>query len=229
MFPRNSTKKHDTDYEGIKHYEKIFKYDLLKTFEQVEANYLAAKNSTPQEQITALRSLLKVTQYYSAVKTAFAENKLLGFELKRIDFIYKALSLNKAINLNILTSGQVYADLAHVEKIMARYILDFDKAFDFWVMSNLMREKFQYRGNTGKRLFDVAVKIAIGDLIELGKKGFLSEQQVRDIYPALTIKMAVSEAKRLVAYHKANKNTSTLEFSDDLLRLDQTTQSKLRK
>ena len=226
MFPRNSSKNHDTVFDGIKHYEKIPKYDLLKVFEQAEANYLASKYSTAQEQITTLRSLLKATQYYSAVKIAFAENKLLGIEGKRSDFIEKSLRQNQTVNLS---KNQVFADLAHVEKIMVRYKLDFDKAFDFWVMNNLMREKYVYRGNTGKKLFDMTDKIAIGDLIELGKKAFLTEQQVRDIYPTLTVKMAVSQAKDMIAKHKGNKNASPFQFSDDLTRLDQTTQSRMRK
>ncbi len=226
MFPRNSHNKvHDNAFNA-KPYANISKADALKLFEQLEASFLNAKfGNTTQDQMSNLRSLLKLIHFYAVIKIAFAANKLLAIDLNRSDFIDKALRNNTNINYHAST---VLSDVNHVEKIMTRYNLDFDKAFDFWVMSNLMREQFKIRSGILK-LFDVADKITVGELVMLGKKAYITEQQIKDIYPALTVKMSVSKAKKLVADHKNNVNDSTLKFCFELNSLNTSAQQRLGK
>lgn len=226
MFQRNSHNKHEDEFK-FKQYSNIPKADLLKMFEQQEASFLSIKiNNTTQDQMSNLRTTLKLVHLYSALKTSFAPNKLLGINAPREDFIVKALYSNKSVGFNSTTA---LSDINHVEKIMTRYNLDFDKAFDFWVMSNLMREQFQYRTRGITKLFDVADKITVGELVMLGKKAYITEQQIKDIYPALTVKMSASKAKKLVADHKNNVNDTTLKFCFELNSLNTSAQQRLGK
>ncbi len=216
LFKRNSTKSHPTSCVNFDQYANLSKYELLKKFDELEEKYLQSRWSSELLQMESLRTYLKMIHYYALVKNAY-KGSLNDFNSTRAEFINKAGLKNAS---NPVNAKQAEDDVNNIEKIMLRYKLDFDRGFDFWVMSSLLREKFQYRNtanyNANTKLFMFAKQIWWKPLQELGAKAGLSAHQVNRIYPQLAEKIAVSKMKAMLADHVNGKTASVHEFKKEL-------------
>lgn len=211
---RNSSKFHDTyvapkneQIEKLSRHEKIELLDKL-TAEAIAAGktYRAQKDAGRKNgdilssDLAYLRAFYKLIHHYPLLKTSLDKNPLtrLDIEENTVDAFYKKLGLpDMKLNHNI----QV-CDLNHITKLANRYHLNFDRAFNFWLLTNAMRAELKYAAKGPVRFGGVADKVTAEQLIAIGKNVTLTEPQVRELLPAMGVKVEISRMKEVIETHK---------------------------
>ncbi|HTM64378.1 MAG TPA: hypothetical protein VL360_07750 [Gammaproteobacteria bacterium] len=212
MFARTSKSagRHNDVKYPYTEYANLTKYKKLEIYDELARNVIDRQNKIAPDQYAAMRAVLKLVHFYPVIKTSNSD--FLAAYPSRWDFILSLVGNSRStVYFNKLNS--LADDVNHIEKIMLRYQLDFDKAFDFFVLNNLLRTDFKYRGNTGTKIYEVADEMLYSRLLETAGKACISESQLKAIIPALMSKIACSESKVLIAKHKASMfNNNTGQF-----------------
>lgn len=234
MLARTSRNKgnHSSIYTKINAYALHHtKADITQLLDDASALYLgnvfdSPRTASTQTQLQLLRQTLHVAHLYRVFLAQGTSNKLLKYEDSGA-FISSMLNKNNSASA-LFTRETITDDVAHVEKIMRRYSIDFFTAFDFWLLSNAMRTDLKYTTNNKARLPDVAGQITFAKLVEVGKKVNLNEVQVRALVPHLETKIAASQTKAVIAKHKAGLFTHSGDFAQELENVVKTKTISLR-
>ena len=213
---RTSSKFHDIyvapKNEQIEKLSRIEKIELLDklTTEAIAASktYLAKKTSSVKNgdflstDLAYMRAVYKLVHHYPLLKTALDKNPLTrsNIEQNSVSAFYDKLGLAK-MNMSLDDNRQV-SDINHITKLANRYRLDFDRAFNFWLLTNAMRTELKYSSKGPVHLSDVADQINMQQLFAIGKKVTLTEDQVRELLPAVGIKVSAACMKSVVEKHK---------------------------
>lgn len=195
---KNANRHNEVQYP-YNEYANLTKYEKLKIFDELASNVTERQVKTSDEQYAAMRATLKLLHFYPVIKPL--KSDFLAPHPSRWDFI-STLTGNGRSTVYYNKREMLTDDVNHIEKIMVRYSFDFDKAFDFFVLNNLLRNDLKYRGNTGKKIYQVADDMLYSKLLETAAKASISEKQLQAVIPALFAKIASSESKVLLAKHK---------------------------
>ena len=240
---RTSSKNHDVyvtpkneQIEKLSRFEKIELFDKL-TIEAVAAGkaYLAQKRQRTnaiilqEDNLRAdfvfMRAFYKLVHLYPLLKTALEKNPMTRLEIpaNNVSDFYKKLGLT---DISARCDNQP-TDINHITKLANRYHLDFDQAFNFWVLTNAMRTDFKYSSKGEVRLSTVVDKITAAQLIAIGKKATLTEEQVKELLPAIGVKLNVSCVKNVLGRHKQGLFATNASFNEALSSVIPTNQSRL--
>jgi hypothetical protein len=238
---RSSSKSHDIyvapkneQIEKLNRLEKIELLDKLTT-EAIAASktYLVKKTSSVKNgdflrtDLAYMRAFYKLVYHYPLLKTALDKNPLTRSDIEQnsVSAFYDKLGLAK-MSMSLDYNLQV-ADINHITKLANRYRLDFDRAFNFWLLTNVMRTELKCSSKGPVHLSDVTDQITMQQLFAIGKKFTLTEEQVRELLPAMGIKVSAACMKNVIEKHKNGLFASNAALSTAANSIIETTEKTL--
>lgn len=194
------------EYAALSNQEKLNKYDELAK------SAIECPTKTPEDQVKCQRAVLKLLHFYPLIQNI--KREFLPQNPPRDEFA-RAL-IGSKINIYNGKKDIMLDDVRHIEKLMIRYGVDFDKAFDFFTFNNVLRIDLGYGGNTKKKIYDVVIKMTRAQLLATAQRAYISADRLNEIIPMLMQKMTCSEYKALEAKYQTTlfKNTNTGVFTD---------------
>src|SRR3990167_3933902 len=237
MLRRNGTKNR-SQHPITVNVDKLTRIEKIELFDQLTKNvinahnrYIAVPDANKVQRAVAkvdlLRSLYRLINHASKLSEAYEDNPLTALNITTENAIEKVCSkLTQTINHITFKSELVKNEIEYIGKIMHRYKLDFDIAFNFLLLRNNLKYNLEYTGEKGSKFGDKIVKLNVDLLLETGKNLGLSEQQIRDTLPTFEVKMNRSCAKSIIARQQAGMFATSAEFNQALA--DITTSNRSR-
>lgn len=126
----------------------------------------------------------------------------------------KALRSNTKVTRPLPKPEELVDDLYHVIKLMKRYKLNFDQAFDYRLMNTALRNRYATGLQQQHYVPKYYAEINIAELLKTGETVGLTKEQVTPLLPSLKQKIKLGTERHLLKhglFTDENDKTAKLE------------------